>query len=163
MLAVTGRMPLPRENPGYKLLLLSYCGGVNWAGQSAALETDVYSVSPGPWHQGNSFYPKDMDMHRNLSSACHHLLRCSVFAEISLESLSVYITCHPFSLTTICLTPCHGSSSVFSSGLGAYTTQKCPEGLCQDYLMTITWLTAARALCGVGGTWLKFTYSIPEK
>ena len=160
-LTVTGRMAPSRESPGYRQLLLSYCHGVNWAGQSAALETDMYSISPGPCHQGNSFYLKDTDKHRNLSSACRHLR--SVFAEISLESLSVHITCHPYSLTTICLTPCHGSSFVLSSDLGAYTTQKCPEGLCQDYLMTITWLTAAGTLCGVGGTWLKFTYSILEK
>lgn len=150
-MAVTGRMPPPRESPGYKLLLLSYCGGVNWAGQSAALETECTQFLQGPAIKATPSIQKTQTC-TGLSSACHHLLRCSVFAEISLESLSVYITCHPFSLTTICLTPCRGSSSVFSSGLGAYTAQKYPEGLCQDYLTTITWLTAARALCGVGGT-----------
>ena len=77
-LTVTGRMPPSRESPGYKPLLFSYCRGVNWAGQSAALETDMYSVSPGPCHRGNSFYPKDTDTHRTLSSAVIICVVCSL-------------------------------------------------------------------------------------
>lgn len=99
----------------------------------------------------------------NLGSACPYLLRRSVFAELSLKCLSVCIAHHPYNLITICLTPCQGSSFAFSFGPGAYTAQKCPGGLRPDHLMTVTQLTEVHTFCTVGGTWLKITYSIPEK
>lgn len=96
---------------------------------------------------------RDTNLHRNLGSVSPCLLRPSLSAEISLECLSVSITHHLSSLTTIC----HDSSFDFSFGSSAYKAQSIPRG----FAKTIWWqspsLLQHKYFVELGDTWLIIT------